>query len=46
MQNRQNFSEKRQRMVEEQLEARDISDENVLSAMAKVPRHKFFPQSN
>ncbi len=33
----------RQRMVDEQLLARDIVDEPVLSAMRKVPRHCFVP---
>jgi len=31
----------RRRMVEEQLEARDIRDARVLAAMAEVPRHRF-----
>ncbi len=33
----------RQRMVEEQIRARGIGDERVLSAMAQVPRHLFVP---
>jgi protein-L-isoaspartate(D-aspartate) O-methyltransferase len=33
----------RQRMVAEQLEARDIADPRVLAAMRKVPRHEFVP---
>lgn len=31
-------------MVEYQLRRRGISDENVLRAMAKVPRHRFIPE--
>lgn len=38
------FTEAREKMVEEQLQGRDISDPRVLSAMAKVPRHYFVPQ--
>lgn len=34
----------RLRMVEGQLKGRGISDERVLQAMGKVPRHKFLPQ--
>jgi len=34
----------RMRMVEGQLKSRGISDERVLQAMGKVPRHKFVPQ--
>ena len=34
----------RQRMVAEQLAARDISDERVLDAMRRVPRHEFVPE--
>jgi protein-L-isoaspartate(D-aspartate) O-methyltransferase len=37
------FAAQRQRMVERQLKARDIKDERVLAAMAKVPREKFVP---
>ncbi len=33
----------RQRMVEEQLEGRDIRDEAVLAAFLRVPRHQFIP---
>jgi protein-L-isoaspartate(D-aspartate) O-methyltransferase len=33
----------RQRMVEQQLKARGIKDERVLTAMAKVPREEFIP---
>ena len=34
----------RERMVAEQIEARGISDEKVLSAMRKVERHRFVPE--
>jgi protein-L-isoaspartate(D-aspartate) O-methyltransferase len=34
----------RARMVEEQLQARDIVDEAVLGAMRVVPRHRFVPE--
>ena len=34
----------RLRMVEDQLKSRGISDERVLRAMAKVPRHHFIPK--
>ncbi|MGQ9553866.1 MAG: protein-L-isoaspartate(D-aspartate) O-methyltransferase [Anaerolineae bacterium] len=35
------YMSERQRMVLEQLQARDITDEAVLKAMATVPRHEF-----
>jgi len=38
------FAAQRQRMVEQQLKARDIKDERVLAAMAKVPREEFIPE--
>ena len=38
------FLNLRLQMVETQLRARGISDERVLSAMAKVPRHAFAPE--
>jgi len=38
------FTEARNKMVEEQIQARDISDPRVLTAMAKVPRHCFVLQ--
>jgi protein-L-isoaspartate(D-aspartate) O-methyltransferase len=38
------FAEARQKMVEEQIEGRGISDLEVLSALARVPRHRFVPQ--
>ena len=37
------FAALRQKMVDEQLKARDIRDERVLQAMGKVPRHEFVP---
>ena len=38
------FVTARQRMVREQLSSRDISDQRVLAAMARVPRHEFVPE--
>ena len=38
------FATQRQRMVERQLKSRDIKDERVLAAMAKVPREEFIPE--
>lgn len=35
----------RSRMVQEQLRARDITDERVLAAMESVPRHEFVPEA-
>ncbi len=40
------FKLKREQMVEQQLRARDITDEKVLKAMAKVPRHLFVPEKH
>jgi protein-L-isoaspartate(D-aspartate) O-methyltransferase len=37
------FAEARNKMVEEQIQGRDITDSRVVSAMAKVPRHHFIP---
>jgi len=37
------FARLRERMVRDQLRARDISDPKVLAAMLKVPRHEFAP---
>ncbi|NOR15140.1 MAG: protein-L-isoaspartate(D-aspartate) O-methyltransferase, partial [Candidatus Aminicenantes bacterium] len=37
------FSEERELMIKRQLQARDIRDPKVLSAMQKVPRHEFIP---
>lgn len=39
------FSIARRRMVDEQLVARGVRDPRVLSAMLKVPRHKFVPEA-
>jgi protein-L-isoaspartate(D-aspartate) O-methyltransferase len=38
------FAISRQRMVETQLRARGISDERVLDAMLRLPRHEFAPE--
>lgn len=38
------YTAERQRMVEEQLKGRDISNARVLSAMLNVPRHRFVPE--
>ena len=37
------FTRLRERMVHDQLRARDISDPRVLASMSKVPRHEFVP---
>jgi len=37
------FAAQRQRMVQQQLKARGIKDERVLTTMAKVPREEFVP---
>ncbi len=37
------YANLRERMVADQLRARDIKDERVLQAMLKVPRHEFVP---
>ena len=39
------FTRLRERMVREQLQARDITDPRVLAAMLKVPRHEFVPRT-
>src|SRR5256885_8908958 len=39
------FSAERQKMVDEQIKARGIRDERVLTAMAKVPREAFLPEN-
>jgi protein-L-isoaspartate(D-aspartate) O-methyltransferase len=39
------FLAERQRMVEQQLAARDIADRRVLAALLQVPRHEFVPAS-
>jgi protein-L-isoaspartate(D-aspartate) O-methyltransferase len=40
---RDTFTPQRERMVAAQLRGRDIRDERVLDAMARVPRHAFVP---
>jgi protein-L-isoaspartate(D-aspartate) O-methyltransferase len=40
------YESNRQRMVEEQFVRRDITDERVLDAMRKVPRHIFIPEEH
>jgi protein-L-isoaspartate(D-aspartate) O-methyltransferase len=40
-----NFFEKRERMVDTQIRARGVKDEKVLAAMRKVPRHLFIPEN-
>jgi protein-L-isoaspartate(D-aspartate) O-methyltransferase len=40
-----NFKQKRYQMVEEQLKARDITNQRILKAMEKVPREKFVPDN-
>lgn len=37
---------RRKRMVEEQIEARGVSDEKVIAAMLKVKRHLFVPEES
>src|SRR5678815_4370817 len=37
------FAEKRRRMVETQIRAREVKDPKVLDAMSRVPRHLFVP---
>ena len=39
------FAGQRQRMVDVQLAARDITDQRVLDVMRRVPRHLFVPES-
>ena len=39
------FSAERQKMVDEQIKARGIRDERVLTAMVKVPREAFLPEN-
>ena len=41
----EDFAQQREKMVETQLESRDIQSERVLEAMKKVPRHLFMPES-
>ena len=39
------FAEKRRRMVETQIRAREVRDPKVLDAMLRVPRHLFVPEA-
>jgi len=38
------FEQARRRMVEEQIEARGVTDSRVLEAMSRVPRHEYVPE--
>ena len=38
------FAALRDRMVTEQIRARDVADPRVLAALRKVPRHRFVPE--
>jgi len=38
------YEESRERMVAEQIEARDVHDPRVVAAMRRVPRHLFIPE--
>ena len=40
----QNYEERRERMVENQIKARSINDPEVIQAMKKVKRHEFVPE--
>lgn len=40
----QNLDRLRERMVQDQLESRDITDARVLKVMRRVPRHRFVPK--
>ena len=42
----EDFALERQRMVVQQIQARDIYDQHVLEAMRTVPRHRFVPSEN
>jgi len=42
----EDFALERQRMVVQQIQARDIYDQHVLEAMRTVPRHRFVPAEN
>ena len=39
------LSKKREQMIESQIKARGIEDENLLQAMRKIPRHAFVPSN-
>jgi len=43
MKMKKDYKEKRERMVEDQIEARGVKDKRILEAMKKVPRHLFVP---
>lgn len=40
-----NYEKERRLMVDEQIVGRGVSDERVLAAMRKVPRHEFLPEA-
>ena len=40
------YDDARRRMVERDLRGRDLTDERVLAAMARVPRHRFVPEQH
>ncbi|MEO0094136.1 MAG: protein-L-isoaspartate(D-aspartate) O-methyltransferase [candidate division WOR-3 bacterium] len=42
--NDNDYTQKRKRMVKEQIAARGVTDQRVLKAMEKVPRHWFVPE--
>lgn len=44
MEPRDEFTQRRQRMVEEQIAARGVRDSRVLAALMRVPRHLFVPE--
>jgi protein-L-isoaspartate(D-aspartate) O-methyltransferase len=43
MKMKKDYTEKRERMVKDQIEARGVKDKRILEAMKKVPRHLFVP---
>ncbi len=43
--NNDDYAVKRERMVKEQIQARGVTDQRVLAAMRKVPRHLFVPEA-
>jgi protein-L-isoaspartate(D-aspartate) O-methyltransferase len=45
MEEHEEFRQEREKMIEVQLQAREISDPRVLQAMRQVPRHEFVPES-
>jgi protein-L-isoaspartate(D-aspartate) O-methyltransferase len=46
MEEKAHYTAERQRMVEQQLAARDIRDDRVLEAFRRVPRHQFVPKES